>query len=95
LFLDPTATHHLKARSSEIGLEAVFTKDFARLNPAKVWPRALSNKIADCSTQYADIKEQENSEKTCLDYHLLPNRLGNGGSDRTRTCDPRLIKAVL
>jgi len=63
LFLDPNATHHLKAVNGEIGLEAVFTKDFARLNPAKVRPRALSNKIADCSTQYADIKEQENPGK--------------------------------
>jgi len=63
LFLDPSATHHLKAMNGEIGLEAVFTKDFARLNPAKVRPRALSNKIADCSTQYADIKEQEDPEK--------------------------------
>ncbi len=81
--------------NGEIGLEAVFTKDFARLNPAKVRPRALSNKIADCSTQYADIKEQEDPEKTGLDFHLHPYGLENGGSDRTRTCDPRLIKAVL
>jgi hypothetical protein len=34
-------------------------KFFARLNPAKFGQSSI-NKIADCSTQYTDIKEQDN-----------------------------------
>ena len=91
LFLDPIVSPVQRTKTDETDLEAVFTKVFARLNPAKFGQSSI-NKIADCSTQYTDIKEQEIPKKrptTSL------NLLENGGSDRTRTCDPRLIKAVL
>ena len=93
LFLDPIIDFYPKIKNDKIDLEAVFTKVFARLNPAKVRPRALSIKLQIVLPSIQMSKNRKSLKEKKTDSSLKLVR--NGGSDRTRTCDPRLIKAVL
>ena len=69
LFLDPIVSSVQRTKTDETDLEAVFTKVFARLNPAKFGQSSI-NKIADCSTQYTDIKEQDDPKRKKTDEVL-------------------------
>jgi hypothetical protein len=80
----------------ETDLEAVFTKNFARLNPSQNRLRALSIKL---QIFYPVCRYQGTGAPVRLGrlrILAMPGSVGeSGGSDRIRTCDPRLIKAVL
>jgi hypothetical protein len=77
----------IAAGMSHPGKSTLYTKDRAN--------NGSCEQLIFCSLLkfllHADVKERQGSHN----YHVSSIPLVNGGPDRTRTYDPRLIKAVL